>query len=150
MRLLTSDLREKFHARACEWMLAIIMLQLGIVLAPPFDTFAITTSFGELSRIADEKTWAWITATAGGVRVIALTINGAFRPMAHLRVALAIASALVWFQITISILESGVLPSTLAIFPVFVAFEFINAVRAASDAGKADAQAHRGSRNGGV
>lgn len=69
--------------RFTEWLGAVPMLGLGLVLYSEPELFEAVPSFDMLSRWAEQPTWTNIILMVGIARLIALTINGSFRSFVH-------------------------------------------------------------------
>lgn len=147
--MLILHIRRHFRARATEWMLAIVMLLFGVILLQPAAAFSGRPSYAELARIASEDMWGWLCLVVGGVRIAALTVNGAFHPSPHARGVLALVSVFFWFELGLGFMMAGD-PLGLAVCPVAAVFDTFNAAMAAGDAGGMDRQARgRAARDGG-
>lgn len=101
-----------------EWIMGAMLTSWGLMLLRPENTFALSQSYVGLARIADEQTWGWFCATAGGLRLAALTINGWWAPATyHLRSLTAFLSCFFWLQISLGIAAASNASTGLAIYP---------------------------------
>lgn len=123
-----------FPARYSEWILAIILLSWGVVLAKPFDTFALSPTYVGLARIAPEHVWAIGCAIVGTARLIALAVNGLWVPSTfHLRALTSFVSIFFWFQITLGLLATGSNSTAIAVYPWLLLLDVICLYRVARD-----------------
>jgi hypothetical protein len=89
-----------FVSRLHEWTFACVMAVMGYLLLLPNVTFDQPV-FRAMALVATETEWGAFLATVGGVRLVALVVNGTF-PQFHtitpvIRSIMAFASAFVWF-----------------------------------------------------
>jgi hypothetical protein len=139
--MLIVHFQKTFRVRAAEWFLAGVVFLWGVVLIQPADTFALSHSYDELARWANEPTWAWFCLVGGGTRLAALAINGAARPSPHVRAVFAALSAFFFAQISLGLALSGGVTTGLAVYPLAACFDIYNAMRAAEDAAQSDRKA---------
>lgn len=140
MRIVLTEMRKTFRVRACEWLLASLLMVWGLVLlwGSGEETFAIGPVFAGMEGFAREESWGLVLYLIGSARIVALTINGSFWPCAHARTGLALLGALAWLQLSLALLSTS-LPSPQAYSClVCVLFDLWNARRAAEDAAIAD------------
>ncbi len=130
---------DHFAARVADWFLATMVLSMGILF---FRRDGIFGSFPEfylpLSRLASQHVWAWACTIIGGTRLIALFINGTFpyfRWSPHLRFVMAVMSAVIWLQVALGLMMSGVAVLGAALVPYLALFDLYNAFLSASEAG---------------
>lgn len=125
---------ERFHKRGLEWFLAAVMAFAGVILLVQGETFALSP-YAFIKEIAAEETWGFAMAMIGGIRIIALMVNGVLpRGVPHVRVVMSLVSLIVWSEFAIGYLTARV-PSLMIAFTVPAClFEMINAYRAATDA----------------
>jgi hypothetical protein len=122
-----------FPARTTEWMLACILTSWGLMLLRPETTFDNLAYLG-LARIAEEDTWGWLCTAAGGLRLVALAINGLWVPPTyHLRSLTSFLSCFFWLQITLGFMASGSASTGLAVYPWLLVAEVICTYRTARD-----------------
>lgn len=124
-------------ARASEWALATILFNWGLVLSDSSELFVNSRSFAELARWADESTWAALCLLVGGLRLIALFVNGTFlgfRYSPHVRTLMSFLTCFFWLSITFGVLQADHVSTGLAVYPVLLALDIYNAYRAAKDA----------------
>lgn len=140
-------LREAFDARVAEWLLATVLFMWGAVLLLPNNTFG-SQAFAALRMMASEQTWAWAAIIGGSVRLFALAINGAWRPMHYVRAWMSVSTFWIWSLISLGFLTSGVVGTGLAVYPVFAVFEIVNLMRSARDAARTELAA-KGRSDGG-
>lgn len=138
-------LSDSFRSRTSEWMLAVIMLGLGLEFNLPEKSFD-NASMMQMTYTMSEQVWAMVCMALGAARLIILIINGAWRKQAHARAVMSTLYLLVWSQIAIVFLNFPSATPGDVIFPVFTVFELFLMSRAAIEAGATDA----GQRNGGA
>lgn len=138
-------IRSHFPARAVEWLFAIILFNWGLTLVMPHEVFAAYPAYALMATVASETTWGIGCIIVGGLRFVALVLNGTFadkpygRYSPHVRAGLAGVSCFFWMQIALSLLASEGPPATgLAVYPAILWFEVFCAFRAARDAGQLD------------
>lgn len=134
----TRSFRETFPTRASEWALGLMLFLWSVILSANPTLFADSAALAPLADIVSQRTWAVLCLIVGGGRLIMLAINGAWRRSPHLRALAAFVSSFFWFEITVGLLESGTFGTGLAIYPVLLALDIYNVLRAARDAGSAD------------
>ena len=139
---------QHFAIRLGEWLVSIILVSLAALLFCATQTFALNPAyFAAMIAMAPQVVWASIFLLFGGVRIIALYINGRKPVTPYIRMGLAFLSCFVWFQVTLSLFASGVPGLGWAVFPWLLALEMYNVFRSSADAREVfDKQ--RASRNG--
>lgn len=137
-------LSKSFPIRVMEWLLAGIMLSWSIVCwnLRPDEWWA--PLYSGLARLADQNTWAFFAFWIGATRLVALMINGAWRPSPYLRAAGAFLSCFMWLQITIGLLVTDFRTTGLAVYPWLLLADIYNVFRASNDAGLSDERARKG------
>ncbi|MDP2358032.1 MAG: hypothetical protein Q8M31_18475 [Beijerinckiaceae bacterium] len=141
-------IHEHFPARASEWALALMLFNLGLVLAMPQETMMESASLSGLARIASEEVWAGALLLIGIVRLLALIINGTFahakygRWSPHVRAFLALVSCFFWMQIAVGLTLSPTIATGIGIYPVLLALDMYNTARASGDAALIDRARH--------
>lgn len=138
--LRVTHLREAFHQRLCEWELATILFVWGFFLLLPVDTLD-SKSYAAFRMLMDQTHWGAFIALGGAMRLGALAVNGAWRPMYYVRAWLSVTTLVLWIMITLGILWSGSTGTGLAVYPVLAVFEVISLLRSARDAAIAEANA---------
>lgn len=136
--------QESFRSRFSEWMLAAIMLGIGWMFFMPYETLALP-SMSDMAFAMSEYSWALSCTLIGSARLCVLIVNGAWRRQGHARAILGLLSLLIWTQMSIVFLNSGIPSPGGVVFPVFMGAEMFLIFRAAVEAGSTDA----GRRNGG-
>lgn len=124
-----------FNIRLGEWFASLILVSLAILFigAPRlFDTspsyFAVMRQFG------NEGLWGLGFLLIGGIRLIALWINGRKSITPYIRMGLSFLACFVWFQIVMSLFVSGVPGLGWAVFPWLMALDMYNVFRSSADA----------------
>lgn len=132
-----------FRARAGEWALATMLVIWGWLVYLPEEMFT-SPAYAIMRLTAREEVWGMAALIVGGIRLIALILNGTFwktwygRFSPHIRSIMAGLSCFVWSQISLGLLLSGEATTGLAIYPVLLLFDFYNVMSAAGDAGATD------------
>lgn len=137
--------QDSLRFRLAEWMLAIAIFNWGWVLLLPAPIFDLP-QLVPLRNIAPQ--WAWGTALllVGSARILILIINGGWRRQAHGRMFAAMLSGFAWLQITLGILNSGIIAPGALIYPLFLGAEFYLIHRCATEARVADEEHRNGRR----
>ena len=139
--MITLRFKYTFRERIPEWITSIALIVWGMILLGETPALWDMQYFSALSNIASQKTWASITIIAGVFRVIALGINGAWRPTAHMRAIGALMGALVWAAIIISYLTLNWNPPAIAAKGALLALDISGLWFASGDAKLADIKA---------
>jgi hypothetical protein len=141
-------LTKTFPIRVTEWLLAGIMLSWSIACwhLRPIDW--ANPLYSGLSRLADQNTWAFFAFWIGLGRIMALTINGAWRPSPHLRAAGAFLACFMWLQISLGMLSADLRATGVAIYPWLLLADIYNVFRASHDARASDDRARASKRRG--
>lgn len=139
-----SEFRKIFYFRMTEWAFALMMFLWGVILvvAEPYDQ----PGFAAFRHVVEEDRLGWLLVLGGMIRLIALVVNGAFRPMYYVRAVMALASMMTWMLVSIGFASGVGLSVWAAVYPIIALFEGANAIRAAVDAG----QAEKAARNAGL
>lgn len=152
-----SHFAETFPRRVMEWVSASCIASFGLLLCAGVATgFLDPIPAGErylegLVRIAPLSAWGPWLLIIGMWRLVALTINGAWRPTPHMRALTAGLSGMVYLQLLIGVVAASGPLFLLAMAPPAVGAEIYVAMRAAAEARDADERARRerrGPRNG--
>lgn len=122
------------QTRSVEWLLASMMFAWGIGLLLPGNTMSLP-QYRLLSNLAPEFVWAAWSLSIGGLRFVALYINGSWRRTPLIRSACAIFGLIWWLLLCVLFMtaNTGPMPAGLLWFPVFIAFEGYSAFRSARD-----------------
>tara|TARA_R110002020_G_scaffold467027_4_gene690230 strand:+ start:39503 stop:39967 length:465 start_codon:yes stop_codon:yes gene_type:complete len=145
---ISRSFRQTFAVRASEWALALMLLNWSIVLFANPELFADRPSYAPLAAIMPQDTWALVCCSAGAGRLVVLMINGAWRRTPHLRAGGAFVSCFFWFQITMGFAQSEIWGTGMAIYPVLLALDAYNVIRAITDAAIIDNHFKRAASNG--
>ena len=131
--------RHRFALRVPDWFSGSVILSFGLCLVHWPEMFVTFHAFyALLDEIGSAQTWGVVCVTIGVLRLIALTVNGTFpkfRWSPHIRFVMAMASAFVWFQITLALIVSHMATTGLAVYPHLFLFDLYNVFLAASEAG---------------
>ena len=140
---IAEGIRNHFPARASEWALAAGLSHWGRIVYNEPSIFN-RPGFSQMAEWAEPRTWGLAAMTVGGIRLIALVINGTFADTRygqispHVRGATAFLSCFVWLQIYLGLQISGDTTTGLGIYPYLLALDCYNTARAFGDAGEAD------------
>lgn len=148
MRLFsTVDFGDTFQRRAAEWLLASYMTIWGLVLLHDSSLFdSLSPVYAQMARTATEDTWGIFLYLIGAFRMVFLTVNGMWRPMAHARTGLSILAAVAWVLIAFEMLGTRQPSAQAWGCLTFVFFDLWNASRASIDAARADNRARADGR----
>lgn len=123
-----------FPHRVAEWYLGAVLFSWGIVLLMPEETFDRAASYEVLGRIAPEHWWGYGCMMTGGLRLIALGINGYWVPPTyHLRSLFSFMSLIFWIYISFGMLTAGYFSTGLASYPMKVFLEMFCLYRTVRD-----------------
>lgn len=128
-----------FQLRVTEWGLATILFNIGVLTIgnPGF----LRESNPGMLRFSSEAAWGTTCLLLALIRLVALAINGAWRPTPHIRALTSACGMVVWLSLSFG-LANGDKPSLgLAVYPIFVLLDIYNVYRASSDARVADEHA---------
>lgn len=134
-------LTKTFPIRVTEWLLAGIMFSWSIACWNLAPTDWASPLYSGLSRLAAQNTWAFLAFWIGVARLVALTINGAWRPSPHLRAAGAFLACFMWLQISLGMMIADVRATGVAIYPWLLLADIYNVFRASHDARLSDDRA---------
>lgn len=144
---IVTGIRNHFPVRVSEWIMTYALYALGLVFLLDPDTFEKSTSFAEMARFADQRTWGIVLLFAGNLRLIGLGINGTFHEhfkyAPHLRGVASLVSCFMWGQITLGVtaayFTSGGVLTGFVIYSAAMATDLWNLFRAWADVGAARA-----------
>lgn len=128
-----------FGDRAIEWLCAGITLWWAIALALPGDILS-GPAFVAFNRVGwPQSTWMLLFAFSGGVRVIALWVNGRWPKTPIIRMFASIFGAFVWTQLAwlfyqSSLMNHGPFQTGMGVYGLLAAAEVFSTFRAAHDA----------------
>lgn len=137
-RHMRTSMRETFHYRASEWALACIIMLWAMTLWSAPELFASVATYSSMTHMIPQEWWAIGMAVAGGGRLVALAINGAWHRTPHLRALGAFVSCFFWLEISFGLWHTGTPTTGLAVYPVLLLLDSYNVLRAAGDARHAD------------
>lgn len=138
-------LNESLRFRLCEWVLSGVLFSWGWILLLPTQSFDLPSLAG-LRNIASENMWGSALLLLGAGRLVVLTINGAWRRNPHARGVGAFLSCFVWCQISLGLLNSGVVAPGIAVYPIFLIAEMYTVYRTSRDARESDEAWKNGGR----
>lgn len=91
--------KHTFRERLPEWISAFAMLGWGFIVLSEAPELWNLKYYHVLASYASQSTWGWLTIILGSTRLIALGVNGAWRPTAHVRAFGSVLGAVVWASI---------------------------------------------------
>jgi hypothetical protein len=123
------------HHRVIELYFSTVMLALGLVLLAPGASFD-AANYAYLRATLTEETAGAVLGCVGGLRLVAVIVNGAWRPSPLVRFAGCVVGAQFWGMMAVSFwVGSGeAIPGMLAFVVPAGAFEIYSAGRAMADA----------------
>src|SRR6185369_2352575 len=141
--MLIRELQKHFPARLPEWWNAATMFAWGAyTLMHPgiFDQPYLQglVALGGDSTAVAERFWGLVTITVGLVRGCALFVNGSWTRTPLIRLLASAASAFVWGQIVIGILQTGVYAHGLVMYSSALLLDMVSAYRAGCDVATAE------------
>ncbi|MEO2039061.1 MAG: hypothetical protein ABGW90_10245 [Martelella sp.] len=134
-------IRDHFHVRATEWLMAYPGFGMWFAFQLQPDMFTASPSFSVLDRWADEQTWAVVVLSCAFLRLGALSVNGTFQRRfpwtPHLRVIASFAGIFFWSQWTLGFVSAylagaGALSAVVA-YSTFCLAELLNIYRGFAD-----------------
>jgi len=134
-----------FSVRVSDWFLGGMLLAYGSVILFFPATFAESRVISVLVRIAPVYMIGYVCFAIGGMRALALTVNGSFpsfRWSPHVRLLMCLLSCFVWFQFVLGAMFSGPSSMAIVIYPFLFLFDIYNTFLTASEAGIAE-RVHR-------
>jgi len=142
--------RDTFPRRVMEWTSATCTLSFGVLLgaAVMLENSALAEAgrdryLESLRSIGSLDGWAAFAVTVGLVRLIALTINGAWRPTPHMRAVTAGLSGVIYLQLAFGVVDAAGPLIGIALLPPLLVGELYICHRASSEARLADDNARR-------
>lgn len=139
------------RARWVEWVLTAMILNFGLTLLRPEDTFANSHSFDAMAHYANEKAWGICLSGIGIARFVALFLNGTFAKFKvlspYVRSTGAGLSSVAWFLISTGIYASGNVTPGAGTYALLMVAEIIVCLIVAQEAGSAE-KAYRDGRTG--
>ena len=139
-------IKDHFERRFPEWVATYVLMQAGIVLLRPGDTFTASPGYDVMRHLASEEAWGWALLSVSLVRFAALVVNGTFRPFRrispYVRSVTAVMSAFVWDCVALALLLANTMSFGGGVYSGLMVSDFILAVLIAGEAGAAE-KAHR-------
>jgi hypothetical protein len=131
-----------FVGRWPEWILSCILLAIGLQLLGPGHTFDSAMGYRVMASFATEDHWGYFLCAVAGSRLIALTINGTFKPFARLspivRCVLGVVSGFAWFTLAMGLYLANPVGIPAPICAGLLVADMINAILAGGDAGSSE------------
>lgn len=140
-----------FAGRWPEWVLAILLFAMGCKLLSPTEVFQSSPGFRSMTEFGTETQWGFFLVSIGGVRILALAINGTFSCLARwtpiARAAFALLSGFAWFSIAIGLYVSNPTSWAHLTYSALLVMDILNAIFASGDAGATERK-YRNARTG--
>lgn len=136
--MITIRFKHIFRERLPEWATSTALFFWGLIVYSQDNSLWTREFFSVLAEIGDQKTWGIIAMAVGSMRIIALGINGLWRPTAHIRAIGALIGSVIWTAIILGYLGLNWVPPALATQTVFLALDLTSLWYAAGDAKMAD------------
>lgn len=141
--MITVRFKNTFRERIPEWITSFAMLCWGIiVLSEPAELWQMEY-FSVLAKYASQQTWGVVTIALGSLRLIALGINGAWRPTGHIRAIGAASGVVVWTAIIMGYASLAWNPPAFATKSAMLLLDLLSVSYAAGDAKRADIKAQQ-------
>lgn len=143
-RRILRGIRDHFAMRRSEWVLAIILVGIGLALEPLRLPTSAVSRLGMFEGFIAERIWAWGCLSIGLLRLLALAINGTFAQTwyghwsPHVRGSLAFVSCYTWTAISIDMFSLEISTLGLLVYPGLLVLEITNVKEAWRDAGEVD------------
>ncbi len=119
--------------RLGEWLASVILFSMGVVLLVWPHIFAEPT-YSVMRLGFGLSGWTLVFILSGGIRLVALWVNGRKSITPYIRMVMAFFSCFVWWQVTVSFFLSGVPALVWGVFPWLLALEMYNVFQASDDA----------------
>jgi hypothetical protein len=136
--MLVVRFKETFRERMPEWVQSGGMLGWALLVLVSTNLFVNQEFFHPLLSIMSQQNWGILALLVGGLRLIFLVINGAWRPSAHIRAIGCGLGAILWGSLLVSALSLNWLTATSAIYAMLLTSDLISLWFAAGDAKLAD------------
>jgi hypothetical protein len=124
-----------FGLRLGEWLSGFVLTSIALLMFCATDMFERSPEyFSGLIAFGSQVAWGIVCTIFGGVRLVALYINGRKRITPYIRMILAFLSCFVYWQLAISLFASGVPGLGWALVPWLLVVEMYNVFRSSVDA----------------
>lgn len=134
--------KNNFRERFPEWITSLCLIAWGLIVAMGDSVHWDLGYFNALENLANRHIWGTIAIVVGILRIIALGINGALRPTAHMRALGALVGVLIWSAVIMSYLTLDYVVPAVASKSALLIFDLAALWFAAGDAKVADVKAH--------
>lgn len=136
-------IQHRFRTRMTEWLLATIMVGLGLLHLLRGDLFIQPAYAGFRTFFGSDEYFGAGMLFLGALRIAGLIVNGARKNVTpHIRMVGAGFGALIFFVMCYCHWLSGIVSEWTVIYPLFVGTEFVNISRAARDVGESRGRTH--------
>jgi hypothetical protein len=133
--------KDTFRERLPEWISSITLLMWGLMVLFEPATLWHRDFFEAMATIASQTIWGLVATTVAIVKLLSLTVNGAWRPTAHFRAIGAFSSIMIWATLLISFVALTWNPPTIALIAGVLLTDLFALWFAAGDAKLADVRA---------
>lgn len=119
---IVTGISSHFESRFSEWVMAATATFWGWTVAQPGTAWTNEAAWAGMLRLRAEDDWGLLCMIAGGLWLTALAVNGTFADTLYARISpwvrgfMAAGSAIVWFQVVLSV--SAVQTSGSGIYPL--------------------------------
>ncbi len=131
-------MKYNFRERVSEWVMSFGILAWGILILGSSPEIFQREYYVLLHAIMDGYKWGVLAILVGVTRLIFLSINGAWRPSAHIRAIGAIFGSTVWGSLLIPAIHLNMFNPIVAIYLTLLIMDLFVIAHAASDAKLAD------------
>lgn len=139
--MLIVEMKKHFQLRAIEWWSASSMATWGIFVLLFPTMFKENPACHALLVFAPQHVWGLVATLAGGVRLVALLINGMWYRTPAVRWVCTMISIFVWFSITAAFTSSPIINTGVVVYGWHIFADMYSAYRSAVDFIEAEAQA---------
>lgn len=135
---IVKGIADHFPKRVTNWMLSGMLANIGFVLINRPGLFYEQPTYAFMVRLGSSDQWGVACVVLGGLRLMALVVNGTFagfRWSAHCRSVLSSVTCLVWLQLVLGCQLEGSTGLGVAVYPFLLFLEIYDAFSAAQEAG---------------
>jgi hypothetical protein len=134
------EMKKHFELRAIEWWSAGLMFSWGFFVLLFPTTFQVNPACHALLEFAPQHIWGLAALMAGGLRLVALFVNGMWYRTPAVRWLTTMMSIFIWFCITAAFASSPIINMGVVLYGWLMAADLYSAYRSANDFIEAEAQ----------
>lgn len=134
------ELKKHFELRAIEWYGAFALMAWGFMVLLFPRMFEENPACHALLVLAPQHVWGLGAFLAGGLRLMALFVNGLWYRTPAVRWLTTMVSIFVWFCITAAFISSSIVNMGIVVYGCHVLADLYSAYRSATDFIEAEAQ----------